>query len=69
MPSLQARKLAVNDRLLLRLHAAGFVGHEQHVLSPLVLAVVNVRALRAVAYTRVCGRVIFVWFLVRNLTL
>ena len=52
MPSLQARKLAVNDRLLLCLHDAVFVGHEQHVLSPLVLAAVNVHAFRAVAYVR-----------------
>ena len=41
MPSLQARKLAVNDRLLLLLHAAVFVGREQYALSPLVLAVVS----------------------------
>ena len=39
--SLPARKLAVDGRLLLRLHAAGFVGHEQHTLQPFVLAVVS----------------------------
>ena len=52
MPSLQGRKLAVNDRLLLCLHDAAFVGREQHVLSPLVLVAVNVHAFRAVAYVR-----------------
>ena len=41
MPSLQARKLAVNGRLLLRLHDAVFVAYEQHTLQPFVLAVVN----------------------------
>ena len=39
--SLPAKKLAVDDRLLLRLHAAGFVGHELHTLQPFVLAVVS----------------------------
>ena len=41
MPSLQARKLAVNDRLLLCLHDAVFVAYEQHTLQPFVLAVVS----------------------------
>ncbi len=41
MPSLQTRKLAVNDRLLLCLHDAVFVAYEQHTLQPFVLAVVN----------------------------
>ena len=52
MPSLQARKLAVNDRLLLCLHDAVFVAYEQHTLQPFVLAVVSVRAFHAVAYVR-----------------
>ena len=52
MPSLQARKLAVNGRLLLRLHDAVFVGREQYILQPFALAVVNVRAFHAVAYVR-----------------
>ena len=50
--SLQARKLAVDGRLLLCLHDVVFVGHGQHVLSPLVLAVVSVHDFRAVAYVR-----------------
>ena len=36
-----SQKLAVNGRLLLRLHDAVFVAYEQHTLQPFVLAVVN----------------------------
>ena len=66
--SLQARKLAVNSRWLLRLHDAVFVGYEQHALQPLALAAVSEGVFCAVAYTRVCDRIVFVWFSARNLT-
>ena len=57
--SLQARKLAVNGRLLLRLHDTVFVGHEQHALQPLVLAVVSEGVFCDVAHARVCNRIVF----------
>ena len=69
MHSLHARKLVANGRLLLPLHDAGSVGHEQHALQPLVLAGVSVRAFHAVAYARVYDIVVFVLFLVEILTL
>ena len=40
---------------ILRLHDAVPVGREQHALQPLALAVVGVRAFRAVAHARVYG--------------
>ena len=69
MRSLQARKLAVDGRLLLRFHDAASVGRGLHALQPLALAVVSVRAFRAVAHARVCGIIVFVQFSVENLTL
>ena len=67
--SLQARKLAANGRLLLHFHDAVCVGREQYALLSLALAVVSVRAFRAVAHARVRGIIVFVQFLVDNLTL
>ena len=69
MHSLHARKLVANGRLLLPLHDAGSVGHEQHALQPLVLAGVSVRAFHQVARARACNINNFVQFSVRNLTL
>ena len=69
MRSLQARKLAVNGRLLLRFPDAVCVGREQYALPSLALAVVSVRAFCAVAHARVCGIIVFVQFLDDNLTL
>ena len=69
MRSLQARKLAANGRLLLHFHDAVSVGCGLHVLQPLALAVVSVRAFRAVAHARVRCIIVFVQFLVENLTL
>ena len=56
-------------RLLLHFHDAVSDGCGLHVLQPLALAVVSVRAFRAVAHARVCGIIVFVQFLVENLTL
>ena len=67
--SLQARKLAANGRLLLHFHDAVSVDRWLHALQPLTLAVVSVRAFRAVAHARVRGIIVFVQFLVKNLTL
>ena len=69
MRSLQARKLAANGRLLLHFHDAVSVGCGLHVLQPLALAVVSVRAFCAVTYARVCSMIVFVQFSVENLTL
>ena len=44
MPSLQARKLAVNDRLLLCLHDAVSVGRGQNAMHPFAMVVVSVCA-------------------------
>ena len=51
------------------LHDVVSVGREQHVLQPLALAAVSVRAFRAVAHVRVHSKIIFVWFSVIILTL
>ena len=56
-------------RLLLHFHDAVSVGCGPHALQPLALAVVSVRAFCAVAHTRVRGIIVFVRFLVKNLTL
>ena len=69
MRSLQARKLAVDGRLLLRFHDAASVGRGLHAPQPLALAIVSVRALGVDARARVRSIIVFVWFLVRNLTL
>ena len=69
MRSLQARKLAANGRSLLRFPDAVCVGRDQHALLSLALAVVSVRAFRAVAHARVRCIIVFVQFLVENLTL
>ena len=45
---------------ILRLHDAVSVGSEQHALQPLALAVVGVRAFRAVAHARVNHTIVFV---------
>ena len=57
------------DRLLLPFHDAVAVGRWLHALYPLALAVVSVRAFRPVAHARVRGTIVFVQFLVENLTL
>ena len=57
------------DRLLLPFHDAVAVDCWLHALYPLALAVVSVRASRAVAHARVRGIIVFVQFLVENLTL
>ena len=56
-------------RLLLHFHDAVSVGRWLHALQPLTLAVVSVRAFYAVAHARVRGIIVFVQFLVKNLTL
>ena len=62
-------KPAANVRLLLRFHAAVSVGREQHALQSLALAVVSVCFFRAVTAACVYGTIVFVWLLVRILTL
>ena len=56
----------LNSRVV---HDAVSVGCGLHALQPLALAVVSVRAFCAVAHTRVRGIIVFVRFLVKNLTL
>ena len=56
-------------RLLLHFHDAVSVGCWLHALQSFALAVVSVRASRAVAHARVCGIIIFVQFLFKILTL
>ena len=51
------------------LHDAVSVGREQHVLQPLALAALSVRAFRAVAHAHVHSINAFVWFSVMILTL
>ena len=60
MRSLQARKLAVDGRLLLHFHDAASVGRGLHALQPLALAIVSVRTLGVVAYARVYSTIGFV---------
>ena len=48
------------DRLLLPFHDAVSVGRWLHALQPLTLAVVIVRAFRAVAHARIYGTIVFV---------
>lgn len=69
MRSLQTGKPTVDGRLLLRFHDAASVGRGLHALQPLALAIVSVRTLGVDARARVRSISIFVWFLVRNLTL
>ena len=56
-------------RLLLHFHDTVAVGCWLHALQPLTLAVVSVHAFCAVAHARVRGIIVFVQFLVENLTL
>ena len=56
-------------RLLLHFHDAVSVGCELHALQSFALAVVTLRAFCTVAHARVCGIIVFVQFLVKNLTL
>ena len=51
----QPQNIVYGVVFILRLHDAVPVGREQHALQPLALAVVGVRAFRAVAHARVCG--------------
>ena len=64
-----SQKLAVNGRLLLRLHDIVSAACEQHALQPLVLAVVSEVVFCAIAYVHVCDRIVFVWFSAKILTL
>ena len=57
--SLQARKLTVDGRLLLRFHDAVSVGRWLHALQPLTLAVVSARALGVVEHARVYSTTVF----------
>ena len=55
-----AQNIVYRVVFILRLHDAVSVGREQHALQPLSLAVVGVRAFRAVDYARAYHTIVFV---------